>query len=415
MNTFRTQIRILTFLIIALSTFLTSHVSGQSPTPDALFLRAQSLAAEQKFEEARAVCLEILQINPDYHDAAILKAKTFAWQNNYSQAETLLEELLLKVPNNRDAMAALANVLVWSGKYAEALPHLDKLLIDRPTDTGLLFSKALALNGTGEAEAAGVLLNQILTLDPTHASSQSLLLELEARRLRNFITMGYKGDYFDATTPWHIMFFEAGRRTRHLGTVISRINIAHRRGETGVQAEIDAYPVLRQGTYMYLNAGFSPHTLLFPQFRAGAELFQRISNAWELSAGGRLLAFENNNLWIATGSLSHYLGQYLFTFRPYFTFSDAGFSSQSYFFTARRYFSSPVHHLSLTIGTGFAADEDALLGGEIYNIESNQILLQYQQKISDRMLFRIGTGFQNYPEGIWGNKYSFEAGVTYLF
>lgn len=415
MNTFRTPIRIFAFFFILISTWLTSHVMAQSPTPDALFLRARSLAAEQRFEEARAVCQEILQINPDYHDAAILKAKTFAWQNNYAHAETLLEELLLIVPNNRDALGALANVLVWSGKYAEALPHLDKLLIDRPTDTGLLFNKALSLNGTGEAEAAGVLLNQILTLDPTHASSQSLLLELEARRLRNFITLGYRGDYFDATTPWHIFFFEAGRRTRHLGTVISRINIAHRRGEAGVQAEIDAYPVLRQGTYAYLNAGFSPHTLLFPQFRAGAELFQRISNDWEVSAGGRLLAFENNNLWIATGSVSHYLGQYLFTFRPYFTFSGTGFSAQSYFFTARRYFSSPVHHLSLTIGTGFAADEDALLGGEIYDIESNQVLLQYQQKISDRMLFRIGTGFQHYPEGIWGNKYSFEAGVTYLF
>jgi len=194
-----------------------------------------------------------------------------------------------------------------------------------------------------------------------------------------------------------------------------RLNMAERFGNQGLQFEIDAYPVLAQGTYLYLNAGYSPHQEVFFEFRAGLELFQKLTRHWEVSAGARFLNFPANNLLILTGSLNKYFNQYLITFRPFYIIPTVGEPAQSYFLTLRRYFRSPDNHLTLTAGTGFAADADALIGAEIYNLESNLVMLNYQQKIAAQFLVRVGGGIQYYPDGVWGNKYTFEAGLVYRF
>lgn len=406
-------------LFVWLSVIFPITVAAQAQpeilTPNQMFLNARNLVSEQRYEEARALCEEILAINPEYHEAAILKARTFAWQGQYSQAISVLESLLANNPDITDAVVALVNTYIWSGNYNKAIPYLEKLIEEFPTDNEFLFNKALALHSTGDHNASAEILNQILNQDPSNAKAIGLLLEVQQLRIRNHATIGYRGVLFDAVSPWHMYLLEYGMRSGALGAIVTRLNIAQRRGLIGTQAEIDVYPSLAPGTSIYLNIGFSPDTRLFPQFRGGAELFRSFSDSWEASAGLRFLSFTNKNLWIATGSLSYYLGQYIFTFRPFLGFTTEGTGSQSYFLVIRRFFSSPTHHLTLTVGTGFSADQDALIGAEIYDVASNNFILHYQQPVFNRFILRIGAGYQHIPEGIWGSKYTIETGITYLF
>jgi YaiO family outer membrane protein len=407
------------FIFILLFAF-SAGTSGQAlPVPqlnlDDLFFQAQDLAFEQEGASARELCLQILDINPDYHDASILMARTLAWEQRYEEAAEILQGVISKDPSNKAALLAMTDVQAWAGNYKEAIEYLDKVIIGDPTNPDLLFRKAQMLNELGEYQPTVLLLHQILDIDPTHRDAKLLLSSIEVGRLRNFVGIGYRGDYFEMANSWHLFYAEYGRRTNALGTVISRVNVADRFGMTGLQFEVDAYPTLGPGTYMYLNAGYSPHEKLFPIFRAGLELFQKLPAAWEISAGLRLLNFAENDLLILTGSLSKYYKKYYFSFRPFYTLASNTPSSQSYFFTVRRYFSSPDHHLSITAGTGFSADDDALIGAEVYNLESNKVMLWYQQKATPQLIIRAGAGYQHYKNGVWGNKYSVEAGVAYLF
>ncbi len=407
-------------LIFLLFIAISAGAQGQAlPVPqlnlDDLFFQAQDLAFEQERSAARELCRQILEINPDYHDASILMARTLAWEQRYDEAAEILEEVIQKSPSNRSALMAITDIHAWAGNYREAIDYLDKVIVSDPNNPDLLFRKAQMLNELGEYQPTVILLHQILDIDPTHRDAKELLSTIEVGRLKNFVGVGYRGDYFEMANSWHLFYAEYGRRTNAFGTVISRVNVADRFGNTGLQFEVDAYPSLGPGTYMYLNAGYSPHDKLFPTFRAGLEVFQKLPSAWEASAGLRLLNFSENDLLILTGSISKYYRQYYFSFRPFFTFASNTPSSQSYFFTIRRYFSSPDHHLSVTAGTGFSADDDALIGAEVYNLESNKVMLWYQQKATPQLIIRAGAGFQYYKGGVWGNKYSVEAGVAYLF
>jgi len=407
-------------IIFLLFFSFSAGIQGQAlPVPqlnlDDLFFQAQDLAFEQDGVSARELCLQILEINQNYHDASILMARTLAWEKRYDEAAEILQGVIQKDPSNKAALLAMTDVQAWAGNYREAIDYLDRVILSDPNNTDLLFRKAQLLNELGEYQPTVILLNQILDIDPTHRDAKNLLSTIEVGRLRNFAGVGYRGDYFVMANSWHLIYAEYGRRTKAFGTVISRVNVADRFGMTGVQFEVDAYPTLSSGTYMYLNAGYSPHDKLFPTFRAGLELFQKLPRAWEVSAGTRLLSFAENDLFILTGSLSKYYRQYYFSFRPFYTLASNTPSSQAYFFTIRRYFSSPDHHLSITAGTGFSADDDALIGGEVYNLESNKVMLWYQQKATPQLIIRAGAGYQHYKGGVWGNKYTVEAGVAYLF
>ena len=419
LNPYLSGLRLLAmFMMLVMVMPVDSRAQGL-PVPqlnlDDLFFQAQDLAFDQEGEAARELCKQILDINPDYHDASILMARTLGWEQRYDEAKEILLGVLEKEPANKSALLAITDVLAWAGQYQEAIEYFDKVIITDPNNLDLLFRKAQMLNELGEYQPSVILLNQILDIDPSYREAKMLLSTIEVGRLKNFVGLGYRGDYFQMANSWHLFYAEYGRRTQTLGTLIARLNVANRYDKTGAQFEVDAYPSLGPGTYLYLNAGYSPHSELFPIFRGGLELFQKLPRAWEASAGFRLLSFEENDLFILTGSLSRYYRQYYFGFRPFFDFASNTPNSQSYFFTIRRYFSSPDHHLSITAGTGFSADDDALIGAEVYNLESNKVMLWYQQKATPQLIIRAGAGYQHYKDGVYGNKYSVEAGIAYLF
>jgi len=420
------KLTILISFILLLLTFpvTDSYALSQrsSANPDITFNRARELAFNQLYAQARELCDEILRSHPDYHDASILKARTYAWEGNYDEARPILREVREKVPGNRDALYALIDVEMWSGNFEDAIRYLDLALVDHPNNTHLLYRKALALKESGDETAALVIINQILDIDPTYREAKDLLNTIETTRYLNHIGLGYRGYYFLESDgePWHLFYGELGRRTRIFGPTTLRANLANRYGITDWQIELDAYPTVRPGTYLYLNAGFAPESELFPFTRFGFELFQALPASWEASAGFRLLNFDNKDLLILTGSLSKYYKKYYFSFRPYFSFSSDGSDpdSQSYFFTIRRFFSASDHYLNLMMGRGFSADFDRLIGGEVYDLGGTlfEAMLTYQHRFSQRFLLKAGVGYKFYDSDVlWGDPVIFEGGLIYRF
>ena len=113
------------------------------------------------------------------------------------------------------------------------------------------------------------------------------------------VSLGYSTAHFDAALdPWHLATVELRRRSA-FGALLARASVARRFGETGQQYEAEAYPRLGDRAYAYLNLGWSPSGL-FPERHYGAEVFGTVAPGWELSAGGRRLDFEAEEVTLYT-------------------------------------------------------------------------------------------------------------------
>ncbi len=130
--------------------------------------------------------------------------------------------------------------------------------------------------------------------------------------------------WFDVLDPWRLVSVEATRRGA-AGALLFRVNYAQRFDLDGFQYEIDAYPLIGDRGYAYLNYGYSDDPL-FPKHRFGAEIFQGLTGGWEVSAGVRHLQFDEE-VTLFTGSIGKYWGNRWLAFRPYFRSKDGELSA----------------------------------------------------------------------------------------
>jgi YaiO family outer membrane protein len=167
----------------------------------------------------------------------------------------------------------------------------------------------------------------------------------------------YSQARFNADLPsWHVMSIEAEARGV-AGTLLARATLADRFDQFGHQIEVDAYPRLSPNVYAYLNAGYSPSDI-FPTWRYGAELYAAVPGGFEVSAGARLLAFDERDVVLYTGSLGKYIPNYYGALRPTLSFRD-GEALFSAGLLVRRYLGDTYRYVDLRAGRGESPLEDA--------------------------------------------------------
>ena len=159
----------------------------------------------------------------------------------------------------------------------------------------------------------------------------------------------------ESQEPWH---FASLGYSQYLKSVkfIARGNYAHRYDIDAFQFEVDAYPILSDKSYAYLNAGFSDD-VLFPEYRFGAEDFSAFGRStFEGSLGFRHLSFPENRVTLLTGSLSKYQGYYFLNIRTFYAIESIGMQ-WAYFGQIRRYFADESGYLFLIAGYGPSPDQ----------------------------------------------------------
>ena len=144
------------------------------------------------------------------------------------------------------------------------------------------------------------------------------------------------------------------------------------------QYEIELYPRIRPGTYMYLDGGWSPDAILHPEYRAGAHLYQSLGRGFEASIGMSRLGFGDGiNIYI--GSLSKYVGRWLFTGQVFVTPKDFG-TNASYHVAFRRYLTD-VEYFGLRYHHGAAKEEIQTI---------NDILVLNSDGVSGELVLLLG-------------------------
>jgi YaiO family outer membrane protein len=379
---------------------ITTAVHGQDWKAlgvDELFQRARETAFAGKREEARAMLFTILERSPDYTDVRIFLARTYAWDGMRTQARKELQTVLTQSPQHEDALNALVDVEMWDDQFAYGLTVVNTALSYYPNSEDLLYKKASILHSLNRPDEAVVVVNQLLTINPSHEKGISLLDDLRKASMKYTAGVSYDLDLFSRTfSPAHSLAAQLAR-TNRWGSSIIRLNYAHRFSANGIQPEIDLYPRIADGIYAYLNYGYSESDL-FPQHRVGAEVFSKLPASLEASAGIRYLYFGSaSKVTIYTGSVGWYYKSYWISLRPYITPGEPG-TSFSTNLTIRRYFKDADNYMGLTGGYGFSPDDRRIQSAAglstdgIYILKSQRLGVAWQKTLPRNFILNTSLG-----------------------
>lgn len=195
----------------------------------------------------------------------------------------------------------------------------------------------------------------------------------------------------ESLDPWQYASASIGQRTG-AGSLIGRLNFAHRFGSSGTQVEVDAYPHLTSNIYAYASIGYSASSI-FPSWRSGGELFTSLPSAWEASLGYRQLRFGGAPVTLFTAAVGKYVSNYWFSLRPYVRATTNG-PSASASLTSRRYYADGDHFIGARVGYGSTPPDQAPDSASLSRTHSFSASVQGSGDLIGRVLGTWSAGYE---------------------
>lgn len=395
---------------------------------DSLFGVAKNFAFNGEREKARIICDSILVNSPTYTDVRLLKGRTYAWDGKRDSARLEYYKVLAYDSSNAETWGALSDVEYWDDYYEKSLIAADSGIVYHPKNTELMLKRVRALIDLSRFEDARNTLREIKQIDTACTGCKPLEDKLYRASALSNVGYGFTAEYFaglDRLLTYH--FVQFGHKSPK-NSIILRINYNQRDQSTGFQPEIDMYPTVSKKAYLYVNYGFSIYDV-FPRHRLGLELYHKIPSGFEGSIGGRYMDFgANSKVYILTGSLTKYIGNYAIIFRPFITPDEVTKKvSQSGILNLRKYTLDADNFIGLTVGAGFSPDQRIFLTGtgvteerrtSIYFLESYRLGLMISKTFNFKhiIIADFDYRYQELKRGQTSQFYhTFSGGVSYRY
>lgn len=301
----------------------------------------------------RAVVIALLIAATEMHAQDIVaRARELAVAGDRSAALRLLEERLASTPADNDARTLYGIVLSWEGRYDEARRVLR------------------------EAVAA----------DPRNTDAREALARVDAwsraGRGRRAVSAGVNYDDYDDRADW-IEPYAAAELPLRAGALVARVSQGRRSPDDDLMGEVEFYPRFGARTYAYLSAGIAAEGSVYPDVRAGAELFHLFGRGIEVSAGARHLAFADA-VTVYTGSVGIYRGAWYAAVRGYLTESET--TAQ---FLLRRYISDDNHYFGFRVGFG---REEVRSAADLESLDRTEMAAEAHLPVTRRLSLAVRAG-----------------------
>ena len=155
---------------------ISNEAAAAQTGPDAAALREQftrgvELAGAGQLDEAEAVFLELLELQPGlagvYRNLGYIHAQRKDWTNAEASYQTAID---LR-PGNPDFVAALAQMYQDSGQEDKAVALMSRAASENPEDAQTQFNKGIFLLSSGDSEKAAQAFEAALAADPSIAEA----------------------------------------------------------------------------------------------------------------------------------------------------------------------------------------------------------------------------------------------------
>jgi YaiO family outer membrane protein len=400
--------------VIALLALLTPSKPLLADTTDVL-AQARDLATHKQRPEAVTLLRKHLVEHTKDVDARLLLGAILSWEGEYEEARTELNRVLESSPDYSDAILALINVEFWDDhpERAEALAR--EAYLRHPDSVDFPMAQARALKKLNRPEDAKSVLATILERQPGNRKAWEMRENLREDGQDWEVSFNRANTWYsDHRSPWQEDRFSLKKRVTDFGSVFVRFYHANHYSYGSNLVEVEAYPRIRQGTYAFVSAAFSPDAVLYAHYRFAGDIFQSLPHGFEVSGGYRYFKF-SGNVNMLTGSVGKYYGQWLFTVRTYVTPDRAG-PSRSFTLSARRYFGDGERYMTFRYGTGASPFEVRSLN-EIGILKSNSFTFDYNRRFRRHWAINFITGIsqEDRIERSGLQQYGLDASVYYRF
>lgn len=385
-------------------TALNKSKSSPSKSNGITYDEIKYLAHNGQRPKAEKLAEEYLSKNENA-DVRVLLGLMYSWDGDYDKSKQQFDIVLNNKPGYTDASLGLAHTEMWNDNYSGALQVVNNALKYHPRDKSLLDLRGTivqSINSTYGYPGVHSLFGLPSVVGP-YTPGQKL----------NAISFDQEMTYVDdLKETWKISSLAYERYTPY-GSVIFTFNRYDRFKSAGTQYLVEAYPHLFPGAYIYLGYGYS-NTSYIARNYYGFEPFFSLPHAFEFSAGERILRFQGGPTHLYTGSIAKYIGNWWFALRPYVSNT----ASHSYYFTARRYFSSPDSYVSLTVGGGSGPSFlNVVNPNNLSSDRSRSVRLDGEVPLMDNLIFTwlVEYSTDHFPNRNERQETDVDAGFIYRF
>lgn len=352
---------------------------------DVWTLVLNSQTQQENYDSVLTLVNRLDTVFPEDEELLRFRVLAYTGKKKYKKAIDAFEQGPKEIDSlDENSKMLYTKLHFWDRQSTQTVKLADRFIEQHPDEPGFYAIKARVQKSRYEKKNALATIDSGLVADSSNTELIELRREVEEIMLNQFggfVTYDIWSNALDPSFNRAALTLEYQRRIkRHV--VLGRVTLANRFDSTGVQFEIDAYPVFTDWLYAYANVGIS-NNFLFPQFRAGFEPFISLPANFEASIGFRYLQYPTDDVTIFTGSIANYPGNFWISFRPYFIFKPNGLF-QSYQLQGRYFFKDPITYIEAYAGTGSSPDNAYLDPVFTQTVESTSfnIGLGYQQKLS---------------------------------
>ncbi|MBU2946425.1 YaiO family outer membrane beta-barrel protein [Zobellia uliginosa] len=407
---------------------------------DVGYNEARNLAYGGDYIAANTMLTKLVGNGSKDKAARSLLASTYSWNGEYDKARDEFNIIVSSDRENRDVWIAAIKNELYAKNNATAIGLANKALVYLDNDAEVERLKKLAEKGITDTaypesgwfnqDDSVEVKNEIVDLTEVKAAETPKLEGLDTLAaktpvteevFKNKVSVRNSATVYD--TRYDPMFYSSISYNRQTlaGTLIPRINYSNRLETNGVQYELDFYPKFSNRFYAYLNYGLS-NASIYPKHKFGGDLYANLPGAFEFSAGGRYISYDNTNVSVITNSLGHYRGNYYISLRSYITPMPDNLTRFSGNLLVRKYLKDAENYLGLNLGMGYSPElrqltsGDELLAETLLYVESQRLSLEYQfTGKNNPNIYRANLGATRQELAFASGQffYGVSAGITY--
>lgn len=351
------------FIPILLLFFLNSYAQQITETNTDLILQQAHLAF-QGSDHSKSLLLTTrgLELAPDYHDIRLLQIRNYLAIENFPAADKDLDYLLQNAPQYDGVKSMVLQRINRFEEKDKALNYLKLVEEIYPGDIQLQVRKSQLYVVIKQPAEARLLARQLIIREGLTPADRYALNVILRQTMRdeigvNYQYIGFSKDY-NNSDPWHSI---SGEYQHNFGrtAAIARITYSDRGNRNGILYELEAYPVLNEKLYTFINIGLS-NGELFPDLRGSLSVFYNFAKVFETELGGRVQKYQEESFYTGILGLTLYHQNFYFNARTFLGPEINGELVQNYQGNIRYYFRGPENYVFLRIGNGISPDERIL-------------------------------------------------------
>lgn len=308
-------------LCLILGTLLSA--TAQISPVEITFAKAKELAVAGDYDKSIKVLETLRDSLPQNTDYTIYLARVYGWKKDYQRSIATLTPLTGGVDPPEEALQVMVSTQLWAENYEEVIRY-SNLAEKKHNNPYFQIQKAKAQAALDRKEEAKETLSELLRREPNNIEARALQTQIFQQSTQH-LALSYLNTSFSdpGFKPWHLAYLEYKKNFGNV-PVLARLNYANLFEKQGSLFEVDAYPKTGKKSYLYLNAGAALNTPIFPKFRGGMEYFQSLNKRFEISIGGKYLAFEDTDVVLLNAGITYNTKNNLsFNYKPYLTHTES--------------------------------------------------------------------------------------------